>query len=63
MKSINIHSSQTALETVNLEQAMQQGRRLRSKAFTSFLKSLFAGSKTENDRKQGGFSPDCAATA
>ncbi|MEM8952099.1 MAG: hypothetical protein AAGA21_20715 [Pseudomonadota bacterium] len=63
MNSINIHQSQSALETVNLEEALQQGRRLRSRAFTSFVKSLFAGSKSEHDQKQGRFSPDYATAA
>ncbi len=65
MNSI-IKPSISTLETVNLEQAMQRGRRLRSLAFASFLKALFSRSTTEHGQRverQGRFAPDCAAPA
>lgn len=72
MNSITLNPSRSALETVDIEKAMQNGRRLRSKAVTSFLKTLFTHSKdkpaerdqrAERSRRKGGFSPDCTAAA
>lgn len=63
MSSITIKPSRSALETVDIEKAMQQGRRLRSEAFTSFLRAMFTRSKDERSRQKDDYSPDCAAPA
>ena len=63
------------LSNVDIDYALQRGRRLRSEAFSSVLKSLFSGlgirrglwitrgRQADNGRDKGSFSPDCTAPA
>ncbi len=57
------------LSTIDIDHALQRGRRLRAAAFTSVLKSLFRGlrvrrgHRAERDDHKGGLLPDCAAPA
>ena len=51
------------LSNVDIDAALQRGRRLRAEAFTSVLKSLFRGQRAERGQSKSTLSPDCAAPA
>ena len=71
--NIDVGSRSTDPSNIDIDYALQRGRRLRSEAFSSVLKSMFRAlranrgpgigraHRTEHGRGKGNFSPDCAA--
>lgn len=65
MNSIEIKPTRSALETVDIDKALQEGRRLRAQAFTSMIKGWFGKTSqpAERQERKQGLAPDCAAPA
>jgi hypothetical protein len=65
----DLDATSIELSTIDIDRALERGRRLRAEAFISVLKSLFNGRRTEREaraergHRNSGFSPDCAASA